>query len=229
MSQKLAKRPWFETEGIRQRQSNRQIVENSCILVFGSCPGILESERLRLVTRRLFLSLPRATASLATIAQEGAGHAVPISKMEEIAFPPRPQKRLFKIVGMASCATKKLGSQLTKIALASQSFHCSSADQAGGPWRLKHAMPENGSQYGPMTDLPDWSFADGCPAPPMKGYLRRKEKNTEFVRRLAMISSEVDHRMEKWAAKVREQEQQAEEKRRNRLQPKGGILPPAPK
>ncbi|KAL8177224.1 UNVERIFIED_CONTAM: hypothetical protein K2H54_043496 [Gekko kuhli] len=132
---------------------------------------------------------------------------------------------------MLPCATlnRLEGSQLTKIALASRSFHCSSVDQAGGPWRLKHALPENGSQYGPMTDLPDWSFADGRLAPPMKGYLRRKEKNAEFVRRIAMITSEIDHGMKKWEAKVREKEREAEEKRHNRLQPKGGILPLAPK
>ncbi|XP_060111385.1 large ribosomal subunit protein mL52 [Heteronotia binoei] len=127
---------------------------------------------------------------------------------------------------MASCVMKKLGSQLTKIALASRSFHCSTADQTGIKWRLKHALAENGSQYGPMTDLPDWSFADGRPAPPMKGYLRRQEKNREFARRVAMIASEMDRGMEKWETKQRERERQAKEKYRNRLQPKGGILPP---
>nr|XP_056719923.1 39S ribosomal protein L52, mitochondrial [Euleptes europaea] len=130
---------------------------------------------------------------------------------------------------MADCAMRKLGSQLAKVAWVSRSFHCGTADQAGRPWRLKHALPENGSQYGPMIDLPDWSFADGRLAPPMKGYLRRQEKNRELARRIAMISSEMDHGLERWEAKQKEQEQQAEEKQHNRLQPKGGILPPAPK
>ncbi|XP_077170187.1 large ribosomal subunit protein mL52 [Paroedura picta] len=125
---------------------------------------------------------------------------------------------------MASCTMRKLGSQLTKFALASRSFHCSSADKAGGDWRLKHALPRNGSDYGPITDLPDWSFADGRPAPPMKGYVRRQERNIELARRIAMLSSEMDRGIEKWAARQREREQQAEEKRRNRLQPKGDLL-----
>ncbi|XP_048373556.1 39S ribosomal protein L52, mitochondrial [Sphaerodactylus townsendi] len=130
---------------------------------------------------------------------------------------------------MANPAMQKLGTQLTKFALVSRSFHSSSTNQAGKLWRLKHALPENGSDYGPMTDLPDWSFADGRPAPPMKGYLRRQEKNREFARRIAMISSEIDRGMEKWETNQREQRQQAEEKRQNRLLPKGGSLPPLPK
>ncbi|XP_054851021.1 39S ribosomal protein L52, mitochondrial [Eublepharis macularius] len=130
---------------------------------------------------------------------------------------------------MASCVTRKLGSQLTKIALVSRSLHCSTAYQAGKLWRLKQGLPWNGSQYGPITDLPDWSFADGRPAPPMKGYLRRQEKNREFARRVAKLSSEIDHGMEKWKAKQREEEQEAEAKQSNRLQPKGRFHPLIPK
>ncbi|XP_053117410.1 39S ribosomal protein L52, mitochondrial isoform X2 [Hemicordylus capensis] len=65
---------------------------------------------------------------------------------------------------------------------------------------------------------------NGRPAPPMKGQLRRQEKNEAFARRAVMLSEEIDHALEKWEAQKREQEQQAEEKRHNRLVPKGSLL-----
>ncbi|XP_066484970.1 large ribosomal subunit protein mL52 isoform X2 [Tiliqua scincoides] len=122
-----------------------------------------------------------------------------------------------------------MGPQLVKFIFASRSLHCSTADQAGGAWRVRHGLPVNPSILGPMTDLPDWSFADGRPAPPMKGQLERQEKNKEFARRVAMISAEMDRGIERWEARQREQKQQAEEKKHQRLQPKGSFLQEHPK
>ncbi|XP_061444871.1 large ribosomal subunit protein mL52 [Rhineura floridana] len=128
------------------------------------------------------------------------------------------------IVKMAACVTRRLGPQVAKIASVSRTIHCSAVNQGGGVWRVKHGFPINPSIYGPLTDLPDWSFADGRPAPPMKNHLRRQEKNEVLARRIAMISAEIDHGLEKWEAKQRKREQEAEEKRCNRLQRKGGFL-----
>nr|XP_016852941.1 PREDICTED: 39S ribosomal protein L52, mitochondrial [Anolis carolinensis] len=135
----------------------------------------------------------------------------------------------FHVVRMAVCVTQRIGSHLAKIASSARSFHCSAVDQAGGAWRVRQGFPVNPSEYGPLTDLPDWSFADGRPAPPMQGYLRRREKNAELARRVVMISAEIDSGMEKWEAKQREEEQKAQEKRRKRLQPKGYSIPETPK
>nr|XP_028557852.1 39S ribosomal protein L52, mitochondrial isoform X1 [Podarcis muralis] len=128
-----------------------------------------------------------------------------------------------------TCMGGLRGPRLAKIASMSRTFHCSTVDQSGGAWRVKHGFPINPSHYGPLTDLPDWSFADGRPAPPMKNHLRRKERNENLARRVAMISAEMDHGMEKWKAKQNERKQQAEEKRRNRLQPKGSSQEQDPK
>ncbi|XP_053117411.1 39S ribosomal protein L52, mitochondrial isoform X3 [Hemicordylus capensis] len=125
---------------------------------------------------------------------------------------------------LLACILWKAGPQLVQIPLASRSLHCSTAHQACGRWREKHGFSYNPSLRGPITDLPDWSYADGRPAPPMKGQLRRQEKNEAFARRAVMLSEEIDHALEKWEAQKREQEQQAEEKRHNRLVPKGSLL-----
>ncbi|XP_043914360.1 39S ribosomal protein L52, mitochondrial isoform X2 [Protopterus annectens] len=60
-------------------------------------------------------------------------------------------------------------------------FSCGAVQQAGSKWRLEHGMARSNSEYGPFTDLPDWSFADGRPAPPCKGELRRRKEREEFA------------------------------------------------
>uniref|UniRef100_A0ACB8EW90 Uncharacterized protein n=1 Tax=Sphaerodactylus townsendi TaxID=933632 RepID=A0ACB8EW90_9SAUR len=176
---------------------------------------------------------------------------LPISKMADIAFPPsrndgnekkshsrfssstnvveNPADEICFGVSELSQQFYEPGWQAVEIEVSAKRYKVRTDGGFREWWAGRHALPENGSDYGPMTDLPDWSFADGRPAPPMKGYLRRQEKNREFARRIAMISSEIDRGMEKWETNQREQRQQAEEKRQNRLLPKGGSLPPLPK
>ncbi|XP_048218751.1 39S ribosomal protein L52, mitochondrial isoform X4 [Perognathus longimembris pacificus] len=60
-------------------------------------------------------------------------------------------------------------------------LHCGASARAGSQWRLKQGLAASPSGYGPLTELPDWSFADGRPAPPMKGQLRRKAQREEFA------------------------------------------------
>ncbi|XP_036131493.1 39S ribosomal protein L52, mitochondrial isoform X2 [Molossus molossus] len=60
-------------------------------------------------------------------------------------------------------------------------LHSSAAARAGGQWRLQQGLAANPSGYGPLTELPDWSYADGRPAPPMKGQLRRKAQREKFA------------------------------------------------
>ncbi|XP_042368649.1 39S ribosomal protein L52, mitochondrial, partial [Plectropomus leopardus] len=60
--------------------------------------------------------------------------------------------------------------------LSSRQFSTTCGVQAGEKWRKEHGLSRSGTEYGPLTDLPDWSYADGRPAPPMKGQLRRKQE-----------------------------------------------------
>nr|XP_017203680.1 39S ribosomal protein L52, mitochondrial isoform X2 [Oryctolagus cuniculus] len=41
-------------------------------------------------------------------------------------------------------------------------LHCSALARAGGQWRLQQGRAANPSDYGPLTELPDWSFAETC-------------------------------------------------------------------
>uniref|UniRef100_A0A8C6U9I7 Large ribosomal subunit protein mL52 n=1 Tax=Neogobius melanostomus TaxID=47308 RepID=A0A8C6U9I7_9GOBI len=96
--------------------------------------------------------------------------------------------------------------------------------QAGQKWRKENGLSRTGSEFGPLTDLPDWSFADGRPAPPLKGQLRRREEKENLARRIVMLSSEVDGGIEVWKQK-QEEAKRAEELRKSLLFiPKGRLL-----
>ncbi|XP_016061287.1 PREDICTED: 39S ribosomal protein L52, mitochondrial isoform X4 [Miniopterus natalensis] len=70
---------------------------------------------------------------------------------------------------------------LGSLLLGVRRLHGSAAARAGSQWRLQQGMAANPSGYGPLTELPDWSYADGRPAPPMKGQLRRQAQREKFA------------------------------------------------
>ncbi|XP_005560865.3 large ribosomal subunit protein mL52 isoform X3 [Macaca fascicularis] len=102
-------------------------------------------------------------------------------------------------------------------------LHCGTAAWAGSQWRLQQGLAANPSGYGPLTDLPDWSYADGRPAPPMKGQLRRKAEREKFARRVVLLSQEMDTGLQAW--QLRQQKLQEEQrKKENALKSKGASL-----
>nr|XP_046237483.1 39S ribosomal protein L52, mitochondrial isoform X2 [Scatophagus argus] len=108
--------------------------------------------------------------------------------------------------------------------LSSRQFSTTCRVQAGLKWRKEHGLGRSGSEYGPLTDLPDWSFADGRPAPPMKGQLRRKQEREVLARRIVMLNAEVDRGMEVWREKQEEAKIMEEHKKSLLLKPKGKLL-----
>ncbi|XP_023111346.1 39S ribosomal protein L52, mitochondrial isoform X7 [Felis catus] len=70
---------------------------------------------------------------------------------------------------------------LGTLLLSVRKLHSSVAARAGSQWRLQQGLAANPSGYGPLTELPDWSYADGRPAPPMKGQLRRTAQREKFA------------------------------------------------
>uniref|UniRef100_A0AAQ5Y309 Large ribosomal subunit protein mL52 n=1 Tax=Amphiprion ocellaris TaxID=80972 RepID=A0AAQ5Y309_AMPOC len=88
----------------------------------------------------------------------------------------------------------------------------------------RHGLARSGTEYGPLTDLPDWSFADGRPAPPLKGHLRRKQERETLARRIVMLNSEVDQGIEMWREKQEGAKRMEEHKKSLLLKPKGQRL-----
>ncbi|XP_052010356.1 39S ribosomal protein L52, mitochondrial-like [Xyrauchen texanus] len=103
-------------------------------------------------------------------------------------------------------------------------FSLSCVTHAGKKWRLENGLARSGSEYGPLTDLPDWSFADGRPAPPLKGQIRRQKQREEFARRAVYLNAEVDKGMERWQEKKEEESLKEEQLKSLMLKPKGNVL-----
>ncbi|XP_022534225.1 39S ribosomal protein L52, mitochondrial [Astyanax mexicanus] len=103
-------------------------------------------------------------------------------------------------------------------------FSSTCVTHAGKKWRLENGLARTGSEYGPLTDLPDWSFADGRPAPPLKGQVRRRNEREEFARRAVYLNAEVDTGMDTWKAKKEEEQRRKEELKTSMLKPKGKLL-----
>ncbi|XP_012980319.2 39S ribosomal protein L52, mitochondrial isoform X1 [Mesocricetus auratus] len=116
----------------------------------------------------------------------------------------------------------------TWLSIGVRRLHCSAAARAGGQWRLKQGLAANSAGYGPLTELPDWSFADGRPAPPMRGQLRRQAQREKLARRIVLLTQEMDAGLQAW--KLRQQKLEEERKQEKGLKPKGISLrsPPPP-
>nr|XP_020496026.1 39S ribosomal protein L52, mitochondrial isoform X2 [Labrus bergylta] len=108
--------------------------------------------------------------------------------------------------------------------LSSRQFSTTCGVRAGDKWRKENGLSRTGSEYGPLTDLPDWSFADGRPAPPLKGHLKRKQQREDIARRIVMLSSEVDMGIEAWREKQEEAKRVEEHKKSLLLKPKGKLM-----
>ncbi|XP_005613797.1 39S ribosomal protein L52, mitochondrial isoform X3 [Equus quagga] len=124
----------------------------------------------------------------------------------------------FRLLGLSMAA---LG---TLLSTGVRRLHCSPAARAGSQWRVHQGLAANPSGYGPLTELPDWSYADGRPAPPMKGQLRRQAQREKFARRVVLLSQEMDAGLQAWQLRQQEKLQEEERKQKNALKPKGAAL-----
>ncbi|XP_062849413.1 39S ribosomal protein L52, mitochondrial [Trichomycterus rosablanca] len=117
---------------------------------------------------------------------------------------------------------KMLCSSALKLTMRPFSSTCTA--YAGKKWRLENGLAWTGSEYGPLTDLPDWSYADGRPAPPLKGQVRRQKQREDFARRAVYLNAEVDQGIETWRTKQEAQKRAKEQIKSSMLKPKGNLL-----
>ncbi|XP_074787263.1 large ribosomal subunit protein mL52 [Athene noctua] len=61
-----------------------------------------------------------------------------------------------------------------------------------GQWRVMQGLAPSTAGYGPLRDLPDWSFADGRPAPLWRGQLRRQRESRELALRAVSLSRSLE-------------------------------------
>ncbi|KAG7241576.1 hypothetical protein INR49_025496 [Caranx melampygus] len=106
----------------------------------------------------------------------------------------------------------------------SRQFSTTCGVQAGDKWRKEHGLSRSGTEYGPLTDLPDWSYADGRPAPLLKGQLRRRQEREVIAQRIVMLSAEMDKGIEMWKERQDEAKRLEENEKSLLFKPKGKLL-----
>ncbi|KFM80988.1 39S ribosomal protein L52, mitochondrial, partial [Stegodyphus mimosarum] len=108
--------------------------------------------------------------------------------------------------------------------LESRCIHISAILEKVGGWRLRHGIPAKGVEYGPLTDLPDWSYADGRPAPLQEAKKRKIKLHKEYCEKIIKLTKEVDECLELNQQKATMEEAKRQNAIRNRLKAKGDSL-----
>ncbi|XP_035206796.1 39S ribosomal protein L52, mitochondrial-like [Stegodyphus dumicola] len=108
--------------------------------------------------------------------------------------------------------------------LESQCIHTSAVVETLGGWRLRHGIPAKGREYGPLTDLPDWSYADGRPAPLQQAKRKRIKLHKEYCEKIIKLTKEVDECLELNQQKAAMEEARRQNAIHNRLKAKGDSL-----
>lgn len=106
---------------------------------------------------------------------------------------------------------------------ATRQLSSSSPYLGGKKWRESQGLPPSGNEYGPLTDLPDWSYADGRPAPPLPSQLKRKEHQRELAEHIDVLAKEMLQAKVKHQEKLEAQRRGEESKAERRLKPKGSA------
>ncbi|XP_013394903.1 39S ribosomal protein L52, mitochondrial [Lingula anatina] len=75
--------------------------------------------------------------------------------------------------------------------LSVKSFHGSPLVAVGGKWREKQGLDGDYNTDGPLKNLPDWSFADGRPAPLSGTQVRKRMKERKLAERVVELYKEV--------------------------------------
>ncbi|XP_002730948.2 large ribosomal subunit protein mL52-like [Saccoglossus kowalevskii] len=93
---------------------------------------------------------------------------------------------------------------------------------AGGKWRERHGLARNPTHdYGPLVDLPDWTYEDGRPAPQTERQRYNLERRRKIAERIDVFARELVQAKKEHAAKQEEIQITEENVKKSRLRPKG--------
>ncbi|XP_035679273.1 39S ribosomal protein L52, mitochondrial-like [Branchiostoma floridae] len=95
---------------------------------------------------------------------------------------------------------------------------------SGQTWRESYGLPPRKNEYGPLTDLPDWTFADGRPAPMGTRQLKRLKERRELAARVVSLLEEVEEGKQGFLQNLEQEAEKIAEKEKRRLKPKGKQL-----
>lgn len=91
-------------------------------------------------------------------------------------------------------------------------------------WRIQRKLTVNPNAFGPLTNLPDYSFKDGRPVPYGSHQKRRIDQQREHLLRIKELVSEVDMAVMKHKSKLEAIENEKQRILGRKLKEKGEKL-----
>ncbi|KAH8372927.1 hypothetical protein KR009_008275 [Drosophila setifemur] len=91
-------------------------------------------------------------------------------------------------------------------------------------WRAGRGLPENPNAFGPLTNLPDYTFLDGRTTPLGANQRRRLLKQQEIAAKIVELSGELDFAKQRHVQLKEEAAAQKQRILQNKLKPKGHLL-----
>ncbi|XP_058804508.1 large ribosomal subunit protein mL52 [Phymastichus coffea] len=91
-------------------------------------------------------------------------------------------------------------------------------------WRMERKLCINPNAFGPLTNLPDYSFKDGRPVPFGSNQKRRIDKQRENLVRIKALVSEIDYAVIKHEEKLKKIEEEKQRILGRKLKTKGDKL-----
>uniref|UniRef100_A0A0K8TSB8 Large ribosomal subunit protein mL52 n=1 Tax=Tabanus bromius TaxID=304241 RepID=A0A0K8TSB8_TABBR len=91
-------------------------------------------------------------------------------------------------------------------------------------WRHAQGLPENPNAYGPLTDMPDYTFLDGRPTPLGAHQKRRMLQQREIAKKIVTLSKELDFAKERYQKLQKAKEEERQKLLDSKLKPKGHLL-----
>ncbi|XP_073844870.1 mitochondrial ribosomal protein L52 [Musca autumnalis] len=91
-------------------------------------------------------------------------------------------------------------------------------------WREEKGLPANPNEFGPLTNLPDYTFLDGRPTPMGSNQKKRLLKQQAMAAKIVTLNKELDMAKQRYQ-KLQQQEQEQRQKiMQAKLKPKGKLL-----
>ncbi|KAH8275257.1 hypothetical protein KR026_003978 [Drosophila bipectinata] len=121
--------------------------------------------------------------------------------------------------------------QITKICLANtasltvqRNLSVTAVRSIDQKWRAGKGLPENPNAFGPLTNMPDYTFLDGRPTPLGANQKRRLLKQQEIAAKIVELSGELEFAKERHERLKTEAEAEKQRILQNKLKPKGHLL-----
>lgn len=103
-------------------------------------------------------------------------------------------------------------------------FHVSTATCLNHKWRRDRKLPRYLNSFGPLANLPDYSFHDNRPVPYGTNQKKRIDQQRERFLMIKELAGQIDHAVERHALLQRQEEERRKQILDSKLKEKGSKL-----